>query len=223
MIFQIFNLFFGLIAFILSLRYEVGVFNYLFGINYSVLSLFAIEIARISLYELGDWDGIVKYDRYLMFMLLVLTLYNNLILLSFNKPLLIFIYRSVVVGFIVLIGIMNELQLLALTIVFVNSILILVIRAIHFDEFKYGTIHPRYAYITFLLYLLIGAELILEQFLKKDLYIYYLCLPLAFVYNFQLNLYYNAIRLGYSTFFRSGALSRALLIIDYYEIPDTKI
>jgi len=223
MIFQIFNLIFGITAFVLSLRHEVELFNYIFSLNYSILSLFAIEVIKTSVYSLGEWDKTIDFTSYLIITLLILVLHNNLTLLSFNKVALIFTYRLLIITLIITVVVIQNLDIFIIAVVLLNSIIILVLRIIHFDEFRYGTIHPRYAYINFLLYSLVGAELLVEQYFEKDIHGYYLCLPLAFVYDFQLNLFYSAIRLGYSTFFRSGTFSRFLLVIDYYEIPDTKV
>ena len=216
MIFEIFNIFFGLITILLSLRYELGMLNYTLGLNYSALMLYGIEIIRVNINVLIGYQSL-DLTNYMILVLLLLAIYNNLTIFTFESVYLIFIFRFAFVSLIitsVILDIMNDL----------NLMIMLVMRLVHFDEFKYGTIHQRYAYGAGLLYVCVCTELIVK-FLdyKKEIYLYYMMLSIAFVYDFQLNLYYKAIRCGYSTFIRSNTVSRLLFIVDYYEIPDTKI
>ncbi len=218
MITKIFNILFGIITFLLSIRYEVGIFNYLFGLNYLALTLFGLNVI---------WSEISDntFIPYCMIMLSYLCLFNALTLLTFNKPVWISILRLLLVGLISLVAIMPiDIWFYIMISISVNMIMIIIMRYIHRDEFKFGTIHPRYVLITALLYLLVITELIIEiYFWEKNLHFYYAILPIAFMYDFQLILYYNSIRFGYSTFMRSGTFPRILLIVDYYEIPDTKV
>jgi hypothetical protein len=226
MIFEIFNLFFGLITIILSLRYELGMLNYTLGLNYSALMLYGIEIIRVNINVLIGYQSL-DLTNYMILVLLLLAIYNNLTIFTFEKVYLIFIFRFTIVVLIItsiILDIMDNLNSMIIILAAVNAMTMLVTRLVHFDEFKYGTIHQRYAYGAALLYMCVFIELIVK-FLgyKKEIHLYYLLLSIAFVYDFQLNLYYKAIRWGYSTFIRSGTISRLLFIVDYYEIPDTKI
>ena len=230
MIYEIFNVIFGLVAIGLSFRYEPGLLNYILGINYLALLLFGIEVIRINigiLYNLHYSDS--NYINILTFNLLILTLYNNVIIFMKDTRLSIIGWRLIVLIVIVLVVFINELndqinEICLIILFLLNASMIILLRIIHHDEFKYGTIHQRYAYTSCLFYLIISVELLLQYFdYKKEIKLYYLFLPLAFNYDFQLNLFYKAIKWSYSTFIRSGTFSRLLLIIDYYEIPDTKI
>lgn len=226
MLFEIFNLFFGLSTILLSLRYELGMLNYTLGLNYSALILYGIEIIRVNIGVLIEYQSI-NLINYMVLVLLLLAIYNNLTIFAFERVYLIFIFRFVCVGLIIasiILDKMDNLNLMIIVLSATNLIIMLVTRMVHFDEFKYGTIHQRYAYWTALLYGCVCVELIVEFLCyKKEIHLYYMLLSIAFVYDFQLNLYYKAIRWGYSTFIRSGTISRLLFIVDYYEIPSTKI
>ena len=215
MLSEIFNLIFGLSAFFLSFRYELGILNYAVGLNYIGLGLFGIEIVRVAI-----CGSSVDYRTSIALALILLTAYNNAVLLMFDKIVLVFVLRFLVIGIVITsialvdLGFITEI-LLALCMV--NAIVIICIRMMHRDKFRYGTIHQRYAYAAMVMYLLICAELICELFVKKEIHIYFLLLPLAFNYDFQLNLYYKTNHWEYSTFVRSGLFSRLLFIVDYYE------
>jgi hypothetical protein len=200
--------------------------NYTLGLNYSALMLYGIEIIRVNINVLIGYQSL-DLTNYMILVLLLLAIYNNLTIFTFESVYLIFIFRFALIGLIitsVILDIMNDLNLMLIVLAAVNVMIMLVMRLVHFDEFKYGTIHQRYAYGAGLLYVCVCIELIVK-FLdyKKEIYLYYMMLSIAFVYDFQLNLYYKTIRWGYSTFIRSNTVSRLLFIVDYYEIPDTKI
>lgn len=156
MITKIFNILFGIITVLLSIRYEVGIFNYLFGLNYLALTLFGINVI---------WDEVIDsvFTPYAMIMLSYLCLFNTLTLLTFNKPIWISILRLLFVGLISFVVLMPiDIWFYTMIIIVVNMIMIILMRYIHRDEFKFGTIHPRYVLITALLYLAVISELIIE-------------------------------------------------------------
>lgn len=216
MISKIFNVIFGFAAIALSIRFEVGIFNYLFNLNYLILSTFGINVILKEIRDLVDIS-----TPYLLITLSGLSLFNKLTILTHNKTILIALVRIL---FTMLIFITFEtlidVQLYVNVLVSVNILTMFIIGVIHRDKFKFGTIHPRYLFTIIILYTLAAIELFVVE---SQIHFYYFLLPLAFMYDFQLNLYYNSIRLGYSTFMRSGTFSRLLLIIDYYEIPETKV
>jgi hypothetical protein len=70
MIFEIFNIFFGLITILLSLRYELGMLNYTLGLNYSALMLYGIEIIRVNINVLIGYQSL-DLTNYMILVLLL--------------------------------------------------------------------------------------------------------------------------------------------------------
>lgn len=225
MIFDIINILFGIVPLILSARYEFGILNYAVGLNYTVLFLFGIAIIKKAIYNLLDFDDSSKI--WVIFLSLVLlAIYNNFSLFIHNSITAVIFLRIIFILIVIGTVLSCELSYIsetAIGLIILEIIIIISSRIMHRDEFKFGTIHQRYAYGAIFLYLITIGDLVMEYFYPNEYKIRYVSLPLAFNYDYQLNLFYKSHHWGYSTFIRSGFFSRLFFIVDYYEIPNTQV
>lgn len=226
MISDIINILFGIVSLILSARYEFGILNYSVGLNYTFLCLFGVVIIKKAIYNLLDYIDESKI-AIVFLVLILLSVYNNFSLFNYNSIIAVIFLRITIVLIIIGTFISYELSYeneTLISLIIFETILILLTRILHRDEFKYGTIHQRYAYLSIFLYLITVGELLTEYLQYSNEYkIRYVVFSLAFNYDYQLNLFYKSHQLKYSTFIRSGFISRLLFIVDYYEIPNSHV
>jgi hypothetical protein len=229
------NIIFALPLILLGFRFEFGLLTHSFTLHYSLILLIGLEIVKNSVLNLVGQCVAVWYcannTQLFSSILLLLLLYDSLSTLVTGKYLMILISKIVLIGSVYSLSIVvytgdREIWFyytcMLLTLL---TVMMIIERVLHREEFRYGCVHQRYCYIVVGLYMAVATMMTLQylSIAPAFLHIHTLLLVGAFNYHYQLNVLYKLTHWEYSTFIRSGMFPRILLIVDYYEIPDAKI
>jgi hypothetical protein len=219
---------------LLGFRYEYGFLTHSFTLHYSLLMMIGFDIIKSSVLDILDvcsWYCNDLILEVLKNLLLILLLYDSISTLVTGRYLMILIAKIMLicsVNALIYVTLAEDeiyMSYFTLSIISLLTVMMIIERILHHDNFRYGCIHQRYCYACIAIYLICLFILVLDIFhiLPSIPRIDILLIAFVFNYHFQLNMLYKLTHWEYSAFIRSGNFSRILLIIDYYEIPDAKI
>lgn len=215
----------GIFAVIISCRYEYGILNYSFILNYSAILILGIELIRVASFNLANIDFYNNVDKIAAFLLVAIA-YDSIVVFMQKKLLGVLIEKisliSLIYGFayFIMSKKIDEFNIIMLCL---NIVLMGVARLKYRNPFYYGVIHYYYCYLVCISYTISLLFVVASQqgILVGSYYVIFVIV--AFNYHFQLNVMYNLSYWRYSPYIKAGWFARLILIIDYCEIPGLKL